>query len=91
MHFFAKYLWKAVMDVRDMQGNPAIWERLWWSDLSCKEKELWTLLGWHQDLWDRNEAPPSADKAWNDLDSLEQYAAKSLGFTEDMWNGFEDE
>ncbi len=79
------------MEVRDMKGNPGIWEKLLWADLSSKEKELWTLLGWRQEEWDRNEAPPSAAKEWKDLNYKEQYAAKGLGFTEDLWNGFEDE
>jgi hypothetical protein len=79
------------MDVRDMQGNPAIWEELSWSDLSSREKELWTTLGWRQDRWDGNNAPSSADKDWRELNPQEQAAARSLGFTEDMWNSTEDE
>lgn len=79
------------MDVRDMNGNPGMWEKLRWSDLNDKEKDLWSLLGWNQNQWDGNEAPPSANKVWRDLDYQEQYAAKCLGFTEEMWDGFEDE
>jgi hypothetical protein len=79
------------MDVRDMKGNPGIWEKLLWADLSSKEKELWSLLGWQQDTWDRNEAPPSTDKVWRDLNYQEQSAAIDLGFTVDIWNNFEDE
>jgi len=79
------------MDVRDMKGDPGIWEKLSWADLSSKEKALWTLLGWQQDAWDRNEAPASADKVWKDLNYQEQRAAMDLGFTEDIWNNFEDE
>lgn len=60
------------MDVRDMKGNPGIWEELSWEDLSSKEKELWSLLGWQQDKWDENEAPASSDKAWKDLNYQEQ-------------------
>jgi len=79
------------MNVRDMNGNPGVWEQLSWADLSSKEKELWTLLGWQQDKWDRNEAPSSANKVWNDLNHQEQSAAMSLGFSEDIWNSVEDE
>lgn len=79
------------MNERDMKGNPGIWENLSWADLSSKEKELWTLLGWQQDKWDRNEAPSSADKVWNDLNPQEQSAAMDLGFSEDIWNNIEDE
>ena len=79
------------MNVRDMNGNPGVWEQLSWADLSSKEKELWTLLGWQQDKWDRNEAPSSADKVWNDLNHQEQSAAMSLGFSEDIWHSVEDE
>ena len=79
------------MSVRDMKGNPGIWEELSWADLSDEEKGLWTLLGWQQDNWDRNEAPPSTDKVWKDLNYQEQKGATGLGFTEDIWNGFEDQ
>jgi hypothetical protein len=74
-----------------MKGNPGIWEELLWNDMSGTEKELWTLLGWQQDKWDRNEAPATTNKVWKDLTSQEQCAAMSLGFTEDIWDGFEDE
>jgi hypothetical protein len=74
-----------------MKANPGIWENLSWADLSSKEKELWTLLGWQQAKWDSNEAPSSADKAWNDLNYQEQSAAMNLGFSEDIWNNVEDE
>ena len=79
------------MQVRDMKGSPGIWEKLSWADLSSKEKELWMLLGWEADKWDRNEAPASTGKLWKDLNYQEQNAAKNLGFTEDIWNNFEDE
>lgn len=79
------------MDVRDMKGDPGIWEKLLWADMSSREQELWTILGWQPDKWDRNEAPASADKVWKALDYQEQCAARDLGFTEDIWNNFEDE
>ncbi|TAG45091.1 MAG: hypothetical protein EAZ30_16135 [Betaproteobacteria bacterium] len=78
------------MDVRNMQGNPGIWEELSWADLSSREKELWAALGWQQDQWDGGDAPSSADKDWHDLNSQEQVAATNLGFSEDMWNSTED-
>jgi hypothetical protein len=79
------------MEVRDMKGNPGVWEELSWADLSSREKELWTILGWQQDRWDGNNAPSSSDKDWNDLSGREQIAAMNLGFSEDLWNSAEDE
>lgn len=79
------------MEVRDMQGNAGIWEELSWADLSSREKELWTILGWRQDKWDRNDPPSSADKEWSDLNPQEMIAAMNLGFSEDLWNSTEDE
>ncbi len=32
------------MDVRDMKGNPGMWEKLSWADLSTKEKENLLIL-----------------------------------------------
>jgi hypothetical protein len=79
------------MSIRDMKGDPAVWEGLSWADLSGEERELWAVLGWREDMWDRNEAPPSTDKAWKDLTYQEQGAAMSLGFTEGIWDNFEDQ
>lgn len=79
------------MGVRNMEGNPAIWEALSWADLSGEEKELWTVLGWREEMWDRNKAPASTDKSWKDLTYQEQSAAMGLGFTEGIWDNFEDE
>lgn len=79
------------MSVRDMRSDPGIWEKLSWADLSSKEQELWTLLGWRQDRWDRNEAPASSDKFWSDLNRQEQDAAMDLGFSQDIWDSIEDE
>ena len=79
------------MDVRDMQGNPGIWEKLSWKDLSSKEQELWGVLGWQKEDWDRNKAQESTNKEWKQLSYREQSAAQDLGFTEDIWNNFEDE
>lgn len=79
------------MDVRDMKGDPGIWEKLSWADMSSKEQELWSVLGWKQEKWDRNEAPASTNKVWKDLNLQEQVAAMHLGFTEDVWNNFEDQ
>jgi hypothetical protein len=79
------------MQVRDMQGNPGIWEELSWADLSTREKELWAILGWQEYKWDGNQAPASSDKAWSELNGPEQIAAMNLGFSEDLWNSTEDE
>ncbi|MCA3020153.1 MAG: hypothetical protein ING66_10110 [Rhodocyclaceae bacterium] len=79
------------MQVRDMQGNPGIWEELSWADLSTREKELWAILGWQEYKWDGNQAPSSADKNWSELNGPEQIAAMNLGFSEDLWNSTEDE
>ena len=79
------------MEVRDMRGDPGIWEKLKWEDMNAKEQELWTVLGWRQDIWNRNQAPASADKNWSDLTAQEQDAATGLGFTRDIWDGFEDQ
>ena len=79
------------MSVRDMKGDPGIWEKLSWEDMNSKEKDLWTDLGWGAEKWDRNEAPASTNTEWRYLSYKEQNAAASLGFTEDTWNNFEDE
>jgi len=79
------------MSVRDMRSDPGIWEKLSWADLSANEQELWTLLGWQEEKWDRNDAPASADKVWKDLNRQEQSAAMNLGFSQELWDKVEDE
>ena len=78
-------------DVREMNGNPGIWEGLSWEDMTSREQELWSVLGWRQYTWNRNEPPASSDKAWSDLSFAEQQAATGLGFTQDLWDNFEDQ
>lgn len=79
------------MEVRDMKGDPGMWEKFKWDDMSSREKELWSEIGWRKETWNKNEAPESVDKEWNELTDRERNAAKGLGFTEDLWNGFEDQ
>lgn len=79
------------MSVRSMQGNPHIWEGLGWSDMSDEEQHLWSTLGWTQSAWDRNQAPPSADKEWRELTPQEQDAATRLGFSAAVWDATEDQ
>ena len=79
------------MEVRDMNGNPGMWEKLSWEDMTAKEQELWSEIGWTKQKWNRNEAPPSVDKEWSELTDRERNAMKGIGFTEELWNGFEDE
>lgn len=79
------------MGVRDMHGNPHIWEQLAWDDMSGTEQQLWSALGWNQDRWDSNDAPASADKEWSELSQQEQYAARGLGFSQELWDATEDE
>ncbi len=79
------------MSVRDMKGNPGMWEKLGWSDMSREEQGLWAVLGWSQSGWDRNSPPESADKYWDNLTPQEQSAAMRLGFTQAAWDATEDE
>lgn len=50
------------MEVRNMNGNPGIWEKLTWEDMNSREQELWSKIGWCRETWNRNEAPESVDK-----------------------------
>ncbi len=79
------------MSVRQMNGNPGIWEKLSWGDMSDDEQEAWSALGWHEERWDNNDPPESADKEWSELSHKELMAANRLGFTERLWNETEDQ
>ena len=80
------------MSVRDMNGDPSIWETLSWSDLSSEERELWTELGWSQKVWDtQKNIPATAAMEWKNLNGSQVNAAQGLGFTEELWDGYEDQ
>ncbi len=79
------------MDVRDMHGNPGIWEELAWEDMSSREQQLWSNLGWRGEMWNSNSPPPSSNKEWSELNAREKTAALALGFTQPLWDNFEDQ
>lgn len=80
------------MSVRDMKGNPAMWEEFYWEDLSSEERDLWTALGWNERIWNSEiNVPATADMEWKDLTDSQRKAAQGLGFTEELWNGYEDQ
>lgn len=79
------------MSIRKMNGDPSMWEELYWKDLSEEERKCWTDLGWKEKTWDNEvNIPESVEKDWKDLSEKESAAAKKLGFTEDLWNDYED-
>lgn len=80
------------MAVRNMNGDPSVWEGLYWADLSEEEQGFWETLGWTAQVWDsQKNVPASASKAWDTLNISEQKAAAGLGFTREIWDGFEDQ
>lgn len=80
------------MAVRNMNGNPMVWEDCYWADLSDEEKDLWAALGWNEKVWDSQEnVPASASTTWERLSSREQKAAAALGFSQTVWDSFEDQ
>ncbi|MBI3395894.1 MAG: hypothetical protein HY042_08675 [Spirochaetia bacterium] len=80
------------MSVRDMNGDPAVWEALVWADMNPHEQALWTELGWTPKVWDTQvNVPATASMEWKNLTREQQRAASDLGFTEEVWDGFEDQ
>jgi len=79
------------MAVRNMNQDPSIWENFYWEDLSRDEQQLWAILGWNEALWNANNPPPSANMEWDQLTLTQRNAAERLGFTPELWDGFEDQ
>jgi len=80
------------MAIREMNGDPSVWEDCYWDDLSLEEKSQWTALGWKKDVWNKQiNIPDSASKKWSALNEKEQAAASKLGFTSELWDSFEDQ
>ncbi len=80
------------MSVRDMNGDPSIWEDLAWEDLSDEEQEMWTALGWSPHVWDtQRNVPATATMEWKNLNITQRNAAEALGFDEELWDGYEDQ
>ena len=57
-----------------------------WNELPSKAREAAEVLGYSEELWDKDREPPSCDKYWKDLSPKEKCAAIMLGYTEDKWN-----
>jgi len=80
------------MAVRDMNGDPMVWEDCYWRDLSHEEQDLWSALGWNEEVWDSQEnVPATASQNWERLTASQQKAAAGLGFTQQIWDAFEDQ
>lgn len=83
---------KATVEIKsEFKPRPELandWEDYDWDEMSSSERGHWGVLGWDEESWDEGESEPaSEDKIWNDLSGVEQAAAKSLGYTKDIWDG----
>lgn len=44
------------------------------------------VLGYTEDIWDKDEEPPSIDKSWDELSPEEQRAAQVIGYDKGKWD-----
>jgi hypothetical protein len=57
-----------------------------WKDLPQRAREAAEVLGYTEELWNKDGEPPSNDKYWDELSPKEQRAATVLGYSKDKWN-----
>ncbi|KAL7562238.1 hypothetical protein ACA910_004045 [Epithemia clementina (nom. ined.)] len=63
-----------------------IYEEHKWKELPQEAKEAAMVLGFSQQMWDRNEEPHTSNKDWRRLTSEEKSAAAVLGYNKERWN-----
>jgi len=76
---FSKDVWDCYVNHYDDKNWPAL--------ESIDVAKYFVALGWDEDIWNRNAAPPeSDDKLWSELSVKEQAAAGELCYFEQLWN-----
>jgi hypothetical protein len=66
-------------------------EDAWWRNLPDQVRVAAGVLGYTEELWDKDKEPPSCNKSWANLSPEEQRAATILGYNKYKWDDDEDD
>jgi hypothetical protein len=57
-----------------------------WEELPSEIQEAAKLLGYTEELWDKDREPAECDKSWKKLTTAQQEAATKLGYDQKAWD-----
>jgi len=66
---------------------PEYWFNFFWKNLPPEIQEVWSILGYNEDLWNSGGESKFADYWWRELPPPQQQAAASIGYNEEKWDG----
>lgn len=61
-----------------------------WDELTPKQQEAASKLGYNQKIWDDDDEPKLAGLEWSELTGDQQRAAAALGYSEETWDHDDD-
>jgi hypothetical protein len=72
--------------------SPCFFDDATWDDMTIREQQAWSTLGWSKVLWDEDlgAAPDSETKRWNELSSRERLLLVALGYSDTIWEADAD-
>jgi hypothetical protein len=65
----------------------AFWDDQEWTEMSKAEQDLWTFVGYPEDVWNGDEKnPPEEDMYWKQLDPEKRKVLVRMGYTKSFWD-----
>lgn len=65
----------------------AFWDNKEWTELTKAEQDIWTFVGYNEDVWNGDaKNPPEEDLYWQQLDPAKRKALEKMGYTKSFWN-----
>lgn len=67
--------------------SPCFFDDATWGEMTIREQQAWSTLGWSRVQWDGEvAAPASAYKRWSQLSRRERLLLVALGYSDTIWN-----
>jgi len=63
---------------------------IYWDDLTSGTQDIYTALGYNEEIWDSGGSAEVDSMSWNELDIKQRFALNALGWTKDTWDASEE-
>ena len=63
---------------------------IYWDDLTSGTRDIYTALGYSEEIWDSGGSAEVDSKSWSELDIKQRFALNALGWTKDTWDASEE-